>query len=446
MTLAISLIPLSPAKSEKSKLIKFDLQLLNTSSNSAQDDSKSQFVIGRNRTCEIKDSRISRQHARIFTETNLSTVKSEVFFSTLGKLPCLVNDCQVKANEKVRLNNGDNISLLPSEFKYQVEIRTEIDDPLLTSKMVPSIHEKSESSINEVQQGKETSSLTSTSSVDLKKESNETGSNEVKLPKASNESNKDAKTSSDQITRESSSHGLEKSFKKRACTSLMDYFSTSPEKSKQDAKRVKVSEETGLEVTKTDPNHTSTFVLTGTWQSMGTRYNSGFCYKPTNIPKLPQNPKIAAFDLDGTLITTKSGKKFAINDDDWKLLYGPKIQNKLLELVNDGFILAIFTNQNGIKVGKGTEEGFKKKCGQILNSLKIDAFVFVSILKDIYRKPRLGCWDLLFSMLNEHIQSQRKTSVSTLELCDYKTFLLCWRCSGSSGQPHDRKSEGLQVY
>ena len=105
---------------------------------------------------------------------------------------------------------------------------------------------------------------------------------------------------------------------------------------------------------------------------MGTRYNSGFCYKPTNIPKLSQNPKIAAFDLDGTLITTKSGKKFAINDDDWKLLYGPRIQNKLLELVNDGFIIAIFTNQNGIKVGKGTEEGFKKKCGQILNSLKID--------------------------------------------------------------------------
>jgi len=31
--------------------------------------------------------------------------------------------------------------------------------------------------------------------------------------------------------------------------------------------------------------------------------------------------KVIGFDMDSTLITTKSGKTFAVNADDWKLLY-----------------------------------------------------------------------------------------------------------------------------
>ena len=39
--------------------------------------------------------------------------------------------------------------------------------------------------------------------------------------------------------------------------------------------------------------------------------------------------KIAAFDMDGTIICTKSGRVFPLNIDDWQLLYQPQVKQKL---------------------------------------------------------------------------------------------------------------------
>lgn len=64
--------------------------------------------------------------------------------------------------------------------------------------------------------------------------------------------------------------------------------------------------------------------------------------------------KIAGFDMDGTLIVTKSGKRFAKDAEDWKWFDAKRVPEKLAQLVEDGFELVLFSNQNGIDKGNVT--------------------------------------------------------------------------------------------
>ncbi|KAK3851702.1 hypothetical protein Pcinc_041666 [Petrolisthes cinctipes] len=120
--------------------------------------------------------------------------------------------------------------------------------------------------------------------------------------------------------------------------------------------------------------------------------------------------KIACYDVDGTLITTKSGKVFAVGYDDWKILFS-EVPGKLKQLHKDGFKIVIFTNQAGIAAGKHTVEGIQKKLSAIFDKLGVPVQAFVSTGKGSYRKPALGMWDFFKDKANGGVTVDMKESV-----------------------------------
>jgi bifunctional polynucleotide phosphatase/kinase len=109
------------------------------------------------------------------------------------------------------------------------------------------------------------------------------------------------------------------------------------------------------------------------------------------------NPtKIAAFDLDETIITTNSKNTFAEDENDWTWYY-PNIPKKLKSLSDDGYHIVFFTNQKGLSSGKTELTSFSNKLTQIVAQLPpID--IFISSEDDYYRKPMTGMWQLFTSL------------------------------------------------
>ncbi|XP_028275302.1 bifunctional polynucleotide phosphatase/kinase [Parambassis ranga] len=119
--------------------------------------------------------------------------------------------------------------------------------------------------------------------------------------------------------------------------------------------------------------------------------------------------KIAGFDIDGCIITTKSGKVFPTAPDDWKILY-PEIQPRLASLLKKGHKVVFFTNQMGITKGKLRPEVFKSKVEDILATLQLPVQVFVATGPGIYRKPVMGMWNHLCEKANDGVTVDKMQS------------------------------------
>eukprot|EP00026_Physarum_polycephalum_P017998 Phypoly_transcript_19419.p1 GENE.Phypoly_transcript_19419~~Phypoly_transcript_19419.p1 ORF type:complete len:219 (+),score=56.44 Phypoly_transcript_19419:2-658(+) len=99
------------------------------------------------------------------------------------------------------------------------------------------------------------------------------------------------------------------------------------------------------------------------------------------------SPKIAGFDLDDTLIKTKSGAKFAKNRQDWEW-WDPSVPAKLQNLHSDGYKIVIFTNQGGIagrKKDPALADQLKGKLQDITKKLGIVVHVYMATGEDSYR-------------------------------------------------------------
>ncbi len=105
--------------------------------------------------------------------------------------------------------------------------------------------------------------------------------------------------------------------------------------------------------------------------------------------------QIAAFDLDSTLICTKSGKVFPVDKDDWRILY-PEIPGKLKKLHSEGYKIVIISNKGDLSTGKITVPNFMSKTEAIVKRLGVPLQMYGIAANDgPFRKPRTGVWSLI---------------------------------------------------
>lgn len=124
--------------------------------------------------------------------------------------------------------------------------------------------------------------------------------------------------------------------------------------------------------------------------------NNLIIHNPFNLSNLGHQ-QIAGFDLDSTIIKTKSGKKFGFDKFDWEFLF--ENVPKIIQHYSKKYLITIFTNQKGLSKDKNKIPDFIDKLNLIINDLKINnIIVFIAISDDWYRKPMTGMWNSLHNI------------------------------------------------
>jgi D-glycero-D-manno-heptose 1,7-bisphosphate phosphatase len=101
-------------------------------------------------------------------------------------------------------------------------------------------------------------------------------------------------------------------------------------------------------------------------------------------------------DLDGTLIKTKSGREFPIDNMDWKFI--KETVKAIKDYYKKGYKIIIATNQGGIELGYLTGKEFRSKmeyiCNQLVNECELVtldlAYVYAPVMEGYNRKPNPG--------------------------------------------------------
>ena len=101
--------------------------------------------------------------------------------------------------------------------------------------------------------------------------------------------------------------------------------------------------------------------------------------------------KIAAFDLDNTLIQTKSKKRFPKDKDDWELI-NESIKSKLNKLYENKYCIVVFTNQKNLEK-RMKREDFKNKLENIAKEIGVPMIFYFSMKNDYMRKPFTGMFE-----------------------------------------------------
>ena len=118
----------------------------------------------------------------------------------------------------------------------------------------------------------------------------------------------------------------------------------------------------------------------------------GFNEESKNYMNSSNINKIILFDLDNTIIKTKSGKVFPINKNDWTFII-KQVPQIIYSHIKSGAICGIISNQKGLR-NSLLINNWIDKINDINKQLKLH-FVFVSLKDDNFRKPLPSSWDYI---------------------------------------------------
>lgn len=115
---------------------------------------------------------------------------------------------------------------------------------------------------------------------------------------------------------------------------------------------------------------------------------------------------VAGFDMDWTLIKTKSGKVFPKGKDDW-MYFSSDTVSIIDKLKKVGYKIVIFTNQSGLNKNIQKKDDIFYKINNIVSGLGGGIDVLISTRSNYYRKPFTGMWDFLCNHYGNNINMKK---------------------------------------
>jgi bifunctional polynucleotide phosphatase/kinase len=113
--------------------------------------------------------------------------------------------------------------------------------------------------------------------------------------------------------------------------------------------------------------------------------------------------KLALFDVDGTLVVSKSGRRWAVDANDW--IFVGDVPAVLQRYNRDGYVVALVSNQSEWKISESPRAKFQAILDalQLVNGWTPWCLVATAKIKErdpVYRKPGRGLYDLLLTNLS----------------------------------------------
>lgn len=116
--------------------------------------------------------------------------------------------------------------------------------------------------------------------------------------------------------------------------------------------------------------------------------------------RVPPRDKVAAIDLDGTLVNVKgsgpAGRSFPMDEDDW-VFFNDHVPAQVRKWFHDGYEVAIISNQGGVqkKLAGKMAQLVKARAASVAATLGVPCHVLMCPSRESdnpYRKPQTGMW------------------------------------------------------